>query len=80
MKRLMYMCGCYYKAKLAEPDFFFWKILKLLLNFLDAREDILIISFVGYTSQQVTIGNDSYLKMSLTLSVNDLDSLKLCDQ
>jgi hypothetical protein len=47
MKRLMYMCGCYHKAKLAEPDFFFWKILKLLLNFLDALEDILIISFVG---------------------------------
>ena len=39
------------------------------------HEDILIISFVGYTSQQVKVGKDSYLKISLALSVNDLDQV-----
>ena len=42
----------------------------------DAKaEDILIISFVGYTPEQVTVGNETSLKISLALSVNDLDQV-----
>ena len=38
-------------------------------------EDVLIISFVGYNSRQFTVGNETSFKISLTLSVNDLDQV-----
>ena len=38
-------------------------------------EDVLIISFVGYNSKQFTVGNETSFKISLTLSVNDLDQV-----
>ena len=42
----------------------------------DAKpEDVLIISFVGYNSKQFTVGNETSFKISLTLSVNDLDQV-----
>ena len=39
------------------------------------HDDILIISFVGYTPEQVTVGNKTSLKISLALSVNELDQV-----
>ena len=39
------------------------------------QEDALIISFVGYNSKQFTVGNETFFKISLTLSVNDLDQV-----
>ena len=42
----------------------------------DAKpEDVLIISFVGYNSKQFTVGNETSFKISLTLSINDLDQV-----
>ena len=38
-------------------------------------EDALVVSFVGYNPKQVTVGNETFLKISLTLSVNDLDEV-----
>jgi TonB-dependent starch-binding outer membrane protein SusC len=38
-------------------------------------EDVLIISFVGYNSKQVTVGSVVYLKISLTILVNNLDEV-----
>ena len=38
-------------------------------------EDVLIISFVGYNSKQFTVGNETFFKISLTLTVNDLDQV-----
>src|SRR6185369_15939876 len=38
-------------------------------------QDILIVSFVGYSPRQVTVGNEVHLKISLTILVNDLDEV-----
>ena len=43
---------------------------------IDAKsKDILSVSFVGYITQEVTVRNETFLSISLTLSVGELDQV-----